>query len=424
MFFRRTQDVQTIHDFFGERKWVFILYGASSSKSFFYKSYIVFIYLFLTVSLILTGMTFLYLETNKDFAIRILHAGLYIVFAMSSLSVRFLTADNMTDALRMLKTGVFSRDHLGDEQTDSQRRGVLAIRKRTDLLAYATYTCLNTFLVVLPLGHFFILNTEIPRGSTVNPYLPLPFYMPVDTSRILGFWLSYSLNAIALAYIYAAAVTTSDLYISCSVQLRTQIQLLNSSLKKIYHRAHSLYTSISQTNDLHEMIERGLESNFLLTDSVFQKCLSACLVEDIKHHQSILRFYKNCSVYLRASFLVIVTLSAIISASHIYLISQGPPLNLFIIYIFSLAGELFFTYSFIYNGEPIEDEGYKLFSSLYDLPWPDCTKEFRQMVNIVMTFTLSPIKIATRPFNIGASHETYGEIISGMYKIMSLMRQM
>ncbi|CAH1393763.1 unnamed protein product [Nezara viridula] len=123
------------------------------------------------------------------------------------------------------------------------------------------------YLLFAPMRQIFSADASVRK-------LPVPLYMPFDTSDNLGFSLGMTWEAISLFYICGVSTSIHQSFRGIMGRLRGELKLLNDSIKAIHNRASKKFKM--KVNDIENL------------EPYFQSLVYKCLKEDIVHHQMLL----------------------------------------------------------------------------------------------------------------------------------------
>nr|QQP19714.1 olfactory receptor 19 [Tropidothorax elegans] len=406
---------ERVHNFLEERKWILNLSGASVLDNWPYRLYLLFIYAFELYGFFACVMTLMYVSGEKELTIRVIHMIILSYFVLGVLSSRIYGNRSLLEAASLLKAGIYQGEVFDEEVTKVVEDAVQLVKKISNGFAYSCWVCVTLNLVVHPLTYFLFRYDRGDHQSPVKPFLPYPYYMPFDTSSFVGFSAAYLVTFIATVIIFGNATTSTDMYMSCVTQTTAQLKILNLSLRCLSKRALVLYQ-----REVHDILDT-VDAPGILRKDIINRCMVQCLKENIKHHQTIIRYRNAYTKYVSCSMFASMTCGSLAYAAHIFLILQKLGPGMTFIYFFDGCAELMYNFIINYQGEEVLQESSALFESLYATPWLEGNKEFRQMIEVMMAYTLNPPKIKTAIFNISASLESFGDMVSGIYKLMSVL---
>nr|QQP19768.1 olfactory receptor 73 [Tropidothorax elegans] len=417
---KRTQD-PPVHNFFQERKWLFYLSGHSSARNASYFAFIALIYLFLVYMIVMTSIAGFLISEDMELTVHCIHLCLLLVYSLWVVTTRRITDQSLRITLETINRGFYKYENekVDEESLKIIMKGTQLSKRRANTLAGIYYFIgfSNTF--VIPFVHMLVGSHDVQEYRGINPHLPNPFYLPLDMDSFLGFWTGFLLNGLASLIIYGVVISSTDIFISCTVQLKAQLEVLNHSLRTITKRALAVY--LERTGGLRPELRVGAD---IFKDAVFSDCLLSCLRANVQHHHVLLKFKKTFnSSYVGATLLNVVTVASMVYASHLYLIIAGGPLYMMVNYILTLLAEMTYPLFLCYYGEEVIKESNNIYKALYDTPWMYADKRFAKMIRIMMAYTLNPIKIFCLIFKVTSSLQTFGDSIAGMYKIVNVLRK-
>nr|QQP19765.1 olfactory receptor 70 [Tropidothorax elegans] len=337
-----------------------------------------------------------------------------LVGGMGVTLVRYLVAGKLNEALEILESGVYNYNELIDtEYLRIKRKRVQNIKYMLSLTTWLFSSCGFAYIVIFPILKPFLVNVD-PDNSVINTFLPIPLYVPFDTSETYSYDLMFATNALTLICMYASFASHLQIYISLSILLMAEYEVLNFSLDNIEKRA---YMELRKGCD-------GLKSgsyaqpDFDNTD--FEQSLFLCLRRNIIHHQTILRLRNVMGTYLESTNTVGVLLFAILVSTSIVIVLEEPNKN--IVLSLTLGGTAFGYMPMCWFGEEITRKSLETSWALYSTPWPSCSKRFKLLLHIAQSNTFRPLVLRATALNVNISLETFGELMSTGYKLLNIIR--
>lgn len=278
-------NVETVHDYLKQFKWMMFFGGFTRFKKNdkVYPYYFSFriamtLYMIYLDIMAVTAAVLSYGNTIDMF--EGFHIGLLSMVTTVGLVISYASDDNLEELYKTTYEGIYNYEER--KNTYSINEEYLEINKKR--MKEITVLTHNFYLVILSLGvsnyafvpviQYFMV-TEDTSGSLRNPYLPQPFYMPFNTRTVLGFSIGYSINVLFMIIIAANVFCMDTIYVSCVLQMKTQFEILNHSLKNIDKRADLILLS-NKNNNNKERLDKF-------------DCLVGCLRENARHHQALLR---------------------------------------------------------------------------------------------------------------------------------------
>lgn len=119
-------------------------------------------------------------------------------------------------------------------------------------------------------------------GKSINTGLPIPIFLPFDTTTTTGFVLGYLINIVGFFYLVVITSSSQQIFLSFMEQGIVQFEILNISISNIEKRAYSIYSKGKTYTE-------GMSMDALYRTSKFQKCVFQCLRQNVQHHQTLLR---------------------------------------------------------------------------------------------------------------------------------------
>lgn len=281
-------DLMTVHDFNNERLLMMVLggYVILRKPTFHFVLnilYLAFVYLVYILLVVTAVATIIYESDKKVTVVRVVQTLCLLLVGISLSASKLVSENKMKQALKLIRKGVhtYLNEVHDEEYFKIKKERVDQIRYLMKYITKLCFSCAfsNTFFV--PFIQF-LTSKEDTRSQLLNPYLPLPLYMPFNTRTYFGYGIAFISNAIFFFFLYATIACLIETYLSTSLQLVAQIELLNASLEKIEQRARlKIYKSSTKYS--------ALSTSELYDNSEFQRQLYLCLRENVRHHHAVQR---------------------------------------------------------------------------------------------------------------------------------------
>lgn len=280
-------DFSSVHDFNKEKVLIMVMGGYIVLRKPFSHFilnlvYLLFIFFVFVYLIVMATATIVFTSFEKVIMVKVLQTVCLLFVGIALPATKLWTDQHLNEALKLIHRGVHSyvNEVPDEEYYNIKKTRVDRIRSLMPWVTKLSYCCAfsNTFFI--PIIQVMSINDSTPN-QILNPYLPLPIYMPFDTTSYLGFGFAFLTNAIFFFFLYNAIICLIETYLSCMMQVIAQLEIINYSLRNIDKRAYlklfrggTVLTGL--TEDLYESVE-------------FQKHLYSCLRENVLHHQAILR---------------------------------------------------------------------------------------------------------------------------------------
>nr|WVD93672.1 odorant receptor 59 [Graphosoma rubrolineatum] len=256
-----------------------------------------------------------------------------------------------------------------------------------------------------------------PSDKSINPYFPIPFYAPFDTTSVGTFTVVYLFNVVVMYSICMVTICIDEICISLIEQLKAQFEILNLSISNVVERSLQRYLNGKVVP------KPNLES--LYKQKEFQDCLFKCLRENIRHHHVLLRFTGLIRNYIQITFFLVAMLSSLVLALAVLFITKSKSSDEELLgvgtFVIMLLTELVFTLQFCLYGQEISNESGRIFFTLWSTPWWCFDKRVKSVLFIMMLNTKKPITLKTTFLNVSMSLESFSNIISSAYQVGNVM---
>ncbi|XP_073987499.1 uncharacterized protein isoform X2 [Rhodnius prolixus] len=245
--------------------------------------------------------------------------------------------------------------------------------------------CASMAIVIGPLMDSYY-GVDAVHTSYPQVYLKLPFAMwtPFDMGSQVPLHLILSVFQAFMVIINNLTISAGvAMYVVVLNYLCLHLNLLTNSIDNLDVRATELY-KVRQGNRASSKLDRVL----------YNKCYNDCLIENIKHHQSILRLHK---MYVNLSsvplFVPFIAGAVLMSMAVVHFMSDdvriGPKLTSGTV----VFGEMLNMLMLCVYGEKLKllSEGAR--DTIYSIRWYEMDKECHQTVSIFQQATLKPMNV-------------------------------
>lgn len=278
-------DREFVYDFDKERELQLIFSGYKISSSSKLKrclslSYVSLIWLFLFYEMCMGFYSTVLTAGDKTQMLETLHMTLLTFYAISHLSNKLHC--NLEPVLEIINKGFYTYEEEVDKtHYEIRKKHVRRIRlvnkwfRIIIILSGTSFLMFNT-------AKKYIENLYKTKSSNIliNPYFPIPFFVPFDTSSVLTFLIAYLTNVATMYCICMVTICIDEIFVSLIEQLKAQFEILNVSIGNVVERATRRY--------LNGKTGTNLNKEALYQQKEFQDCLLKCLRENIRHHQILL----------------------------------------------------------------------------------------------------------------------------------------
>ena len=236
--------------------------------------YSIIIFLFFMVSM---GSVAVGLIQDKKLKLEAVHWTFLLLVGLTFMLIRY--TQGLDEPLKMIKLGFFTYEN---EKFDENYNKLKQHR------VWRVRVVSRMFLgLAISSGVFLSFIKQMKKssqsGESIDEGLPIPVYLPFDTSTTSGFVLGYWINIVALFYLVVITASTQQIFLSIMEQMIAQFQILNLSVTNIQTRAYWEYTR--GTNFCNDT-----SKDLFYRTKEFQQCVSRCLTRNIRHHQTLLRY--------------------------------------------------------------------------------------------------------------------------------------
>nr|AXX83029.1 odorant receptor [Yemma signatus] len=397
-----------------------IKYGAHSRiESLGYMMYVVGVVAIL-IAMIASGITTIVVcRGNKVMITNISHMILLFIFTILAITIRHVFDKRLEDVMSSIRKGIYlyTEEVWDGEEARIREKWERKMRFYVRLFVKLLTSCWVQASLLLSLVKYFY-SRDLNTYSGINQLLPYPFYMPFDTESAAGFWLAYLLVIIANFYIVVVVMDINGYYVTVVLTTVAELQVLNHSVRTIELRAYRL-----------RQRARGLEvtsievPKSMFDDEAFQRYLYTCLLNNLRHHKAILAFKKLGDGYVGTVLGMLISVVGVILALSLYLLQEDPDKHTLFTCLSIFTAELLYTFYVCYFGQLVIEESKTLYLALYETPWFLWKNSYTKVLHIMMSCVIRPLNITCIGLNITASLQLYSDMISGMYKLVNVMRR-
>nr|QQP19771.1 olfactory receptor 76 [Tropidothorax elegans] len=387
-----------------------------SIKSVRYGLYVGWIFICLLYMITITMLTIIWFRQHKLLWMNVAHMGILYVFCLLANTFRHMSEKELTEMSALFRRGIYLYDEIpADDQSDKILRDM---KKKIQLIIKYFIPVMNACLFQAAIGLFLVrrlFSEEIWVDDGVNPFLQEPVYMPFSTRGYVGFTFGFIINVMGLFSIVVVIINSFGNYVTIIMNLVAEYKVLNHMLRTLDIRAYAEYTKGRSE------IKRPIPQ-YLYSESEFQKCIYQCLVRSLKHHHTIIKFMKDLNFYISGCVTNTMLITTALYAINIIILLEDKQRHTSLAFTTFLVAEIMYNFIVCYLGELITIESENLFFALYETPWYYCDKDFRVILDVMMSNTKKPTKLYCLGFKISASIEVYGDILSAMYKLINILR--
>nr|AXX83023.1 odorant receptor [Yemma signatus] len=237
-------------------------------------------------------------------------------------------------------------------------------------------------------------GSEVTRLKFYNTWFPFQ----VNT------WPRYGLVCVFQFFLGLSVLITSmavvSLIIGGLIQLSTSFRLLQLKIS----RAH-LYA----------------ENQAKKNQKSYEDTLYEYLVECVKHHQALIRFFRVYQNSIALSFLVSYLNAGVIICTVGFIITD-PDSNLrsSIAFLSVVATEFIFFGGLCYYGERIVQESGRIFEAVYNTPWYTQSKRLSFLYYMFMVRSRKPLTPSAYGLK-AMSLSTFGDILQAAYSYLNML---
>lgn len=239
--------------------------------------YIISVYILLLI-VVVQGLVLAYSTDDIVEKVESIHYVLVIVIIISYMSNELLNDSKLDKAWKLINLAYKEFSKHVDENKQIHIEINDNSTKTNKVFCYLMSSSCIGYLLFAPIRQIF------SEEETAVRKLPVPLYMPFDTSDNLGFSLGMAWEAISLFYICGVSTSIHQSFRGIMGRLRGELKLLNDSIIRIHDRASEQFQG--KVNDIEKL------------EPQFQSLVYRCLREDIVHHQMLLQLviYSNLPI--------------------------------------------------------------------------------------------------------------------------------
>ncbi|KAE8573231.1 Odorant receptor 26, partial [Halyomorpha halys] len=313
-------DRDVLYNFEQERELLMMISCYKVSKSsklnhFLSLSYVSIVWLFVLFELCM-GLysVVLTIDSPKTQLLETLHTVVLTFYVIAHMTNRLQSGFDA--ALEIINKGFYTYDeNMGETHYEIRKEYVRRIRLVNKWFRIIIIYSGISFLMFNTAKKYLenVYKTE-PSKIPINPYFPIPYFMPFDTSTVVTFTSAYLLNVALEFFICSVTICIDEIYVSLIEQLKAQFVILNLSISNIVERALRRYQdgkagSVPNVEELYQQKE-------------FQDCVLQCLKENIRHHHALLRFTALIRNYVQRTFFLVVITGGLALALAVLVITK------------------------------------------------------------------------------------------------------
>nr|AXX83015.1 odorant receptor [Yemma signatus] len=319
------------------------------------------------------------------------------------------TNDSLNSALDHIREGVYQYNEVfQDEIVKLKLKRIERIKFIITFVGNGNYFCWFSSTLI-PLIQVILSGFESIKDEDLNPFLPVHLYVPFDTTNTMGYAIAFVSYAFIIFTMYATFASHAQIYISCSLQLAMELEVLNFALKNMQKRAYLRFKKEDYK------LDHPSTSN-LYENPDFQHCINLCLRENLLHHHAILRYRDTVTPYVQTTVaFVLFFFSCLMAAGILMILENSRPQ-------FTLLTDIFGFFPLCWVGQEVMNESGETKNALFDTPWPDFNEDTKALLKTFMTNVQKPIILRARALDIKLCLETFGDMVTLGYKITNLMR--
>nr|WVD93627.1 odorant receptor 14 [Graphosoma rubrolineatum] len=409
-------DRQITHDYETDRKNLMYMSGFkvnydSKLKYILSKIYVYTIMFFYTF-LVSMGSVAAILIHDKKLKLEAVHWTFLNLVGLTFMIIRYTYA--LDEPLKMIKIGFFTYENEAVDERYFERKKYHVRRIRNVSNMFLGLAISNGILL-----SFIKQVKKLPEagdyGKSINTGLPIPIFLPFDTTTTIGFVLGYLIDVVAFFYLVVITSSAQQIFLSFMEQGIAQFEILNISISNLEKRAYFMYSK-------GKIYTEGITMDELYRSRKFQECVFQCLRQNVRHHQTLLRFRNNIKTYVEAVFVLLILASIVVFAAIMFVILELQDLSEASTLFWLFSTEIVYVFVVCIYGELFSQESAKMFYVLWDIPWWKFDKHNRLILLIMMSNSLNPVVINAPFFSSNLSLESFGDIMARAYQFMSVVR--
>ncbi|KAE8573575.1 odorant receptor 67c-like [Halyomorpha halys] len=408
-------DRQITHDYETDRKNLMYMSGFKvnndSNLKYILSKIYVYAIIFFYSFLVSMGSVAAILIHDKKLKLEAVHWTFLNLVGLIFMVIRYTYV--LDEPLKTIRTGFFTYENefIDDRYLERKRYHVRRIRIVSNMflgLAISNGILLSFIKQVKK-------SSEVGNyGKSINIGLPIPIFLPFDTTTTNGFVLGYLINVVAFFYLVVITSSAQQIFLSFMEQGIVQFEILNISISNIEKRAYYIYSK-------GKACAEGISIELYRTRK-FQNCISQCLRQNVRHHQTLLRFRNDIKTYVEAVFVLLILASIVVFAAIMFVILELQDLSEASTLFWLLSTEIIYVFVVCIYGELFSQESAKMFYALWDIPWWNFDKRNKVILHIMLSNSMNPVVINAPFFSSNMSLESFGDIMARAYQFMSVVR--
>nr|ALD51493.1 odorant receptor 110 [Locusta migratoria] len=293
------------------------------------------------------------------------------------------------------------------------------------------------------------------NGTSPDPVLPLPIWLPLDASVPLTYWLMFALEAVVCGWTIFFVMIVDLLYVTLILNFAAELHVLNHNIqitcnavdvtahpkRKIGVSRHAGVSLYKGHNDDTAAIPNFSLAHFTAANPLmpayipdhFRVELSEdydtyrLLVKSIQHHQLIVKCVNEFGKATGLPVLMVVSINVVNLCSNIIslavLVEEDPHAS-------AIAKSLIFTIAlgsqtalYCLPGQMIIDQSERLAHSAFCCRWPDAGVRFKRSLLVFMACAGRPLRLRVGKL-VTLSRETFQELLKLSYQLFNLVYQL
>ncbi|XP_047002863.1 putative odorant receptor 85d [Schistocerca americana] len=252
------------------------------------------------------------------------------------------------------------------------------------------------------------------NGTSPDPALPLPVWLPFDGNAPDTYSLTFALEAVVFAWVVFSAMCVDVLYITLIINVAAELHVLNDNVEITGNGADVVGHSNRKIGYFEVYRSEGNDTYRLL-------------VKNIQHHQLIIKCVNEFQKATGTPVLFVVAINVLNLCSNIIslaaLLEKDPRASTVVKSLVGCLGFVIETAIYCLPGQMIIDQSERLVHSAYSCHWPDADGRFKSSLLIFMVRAGQPLRLRVGKL-ITISRETYQELMKLSYQLFNLVYQL
>nr|QJX74351.1 odorant receptor 74 [Ceracris kiangsu] len=293
------------------------------------------------------------------------------------------------------------------------------------------------------------------NGTSPDPALPLPMWLPFDVSAPVTYGVMFPLEAAVCGWTIFFVMSVDMLYVTFILNFAAELHVLNHNVQITGNRddftahpnrkmgvSNRVVTSRYEGNGDDSTVNQNFSSAQFITDNPLMPAYTQqhfkveisegndtyrSLVKNIQHHQLIIRCVNEFEKATGLPVLLVVSINVLNMCSNIIslavLVEEDPNVS-------AVGKSLLFTISFASQtalyclpGQMILDQSDRLAHSAFSCHWPDTDGRFKSSLLIFMVCAGRPLRLRVGKL-VTISRETFLELLKLSYQLFNLVYQL